>query len=229
MPGGTRVRQVADSYLPWMPHRSNSELFQQFDVTVESEDAATSTLRLTFPGHADTYLRVTFSKQSGEPVKWQSVLVNQLQYELQFSPKTVIAVDASGVELERWELVKDDALETLPALDEGWGDFILVEPSKPDVPFAKARDAIRLGDRDAAVRMLAKLLVERPDQPLVNFLYAWSFRIPNRDDAEQSRALRQSLTRLALAGPTDLLRLVTPESFPSIGAGGLREDTARRS
>jgi hypothetical protein len=168
-------------------------------------------------------LKMTISKVTGLPLKWQSVLAGETQYELRFAPKTVVAVDRTGIELERWELLADEPAAVIPALEQGWGDFMLVEPVKLDSPLAKARDALRRGDNIKAQKLLENLLADRPRQPLLNFLFAWSIRVHNKSDAARAGALRGALDRLAVAGGNDLLCLVTPASFPSLGAGSLRE------
>jgi hypothetical protein len=220
---GDAARQITDSLFPWLAHRSNEELARLFDIIMESENATTTTLRLTFPGGTDTYLRVSLAKQTGEPVNWRSVVAGETMYELQFTPRAITAVDGAGKELERWELMTDVATAAIPPLDKEWGDFFVVEPSKSDAPLQMARQAFRQGKFNVAEAILGKLRSEFPQQPLVNFFYAWSIRFPELPNPDQIRSQREALARVAAAGPADLLSLVTPGNFPSLGLEGLRE------
>ena len=220
---GDAARQVADSTLPWLPHRSNEELAREFDVTLESEDATSVTLRLDFADQKETFLKATFSKQTGLPVKWLSVVANEPQYELRFEAKLIVAVDPHGKELERWELVSEDAVVPLMPLDKSWGDFVVVDPRVTDAPLALARAALRKGEYAAATEALSKLVAERPEQPLLNFLLAWSSEFADKPSAAQARQQRSALSRVAAAGPSDLLRLLTPGNFHTLGSIGLHE------
>lgn len=220
---GDAVRQYADAAMPWLGHRSDEELSRLFDVRQESEDAASVTLRLTFPAAPDAFLRVTFAKTTGQPEKWQSVVANQVMYELHFSPKLIIAVDATGKELESWTLEQDDKGIELLALNFGWNQFVITEPSKPESPLARVRQAFRSGQLAKAQGMLKKLVEGNPTQPLLNFLYAWSIRVPDPSAPENFGGQRYSLHQVAKNGSADLLALVTPGNFPSIDAEHLRE------
>ena len=219
---GDAVRSAADSLLPWMPHRSNDELGRIFDVTVESDEASTSTLRLTFPDHADTYLKATFSKQTGSIVKWQSFVSEELQYELQVGSKSVVAVDSANNELERWELIADAELRKIAEVGDEWDDFLVVNTDDPDAPVTKARNAIRSGDPFEAITILEQLRVERPQQPLLNFLLARSFASVTEPTPNQKQTQQGALERLAVSGTEELLRLLRLENFPSISASAFR-------
>ena len=220
---GDAARQVADSVLPWLPHRSNEELAREFDVSADSENAASVTLRLDFAGQKETFLKATFSKQSGLPVKWLSVVASEPQYELRFEGKLIVAVDPNGKELERWELVSEEAVAPLMPLEENWGDFVVVDPRVTDAPLALARAALRKGEYAVATEALSKLVAERPEQPLLNFLLAWSCEFADKPSAALARQQRAALSRVAAAGPSDLLRLLTPGNFHTLGSIGLHE------
>ncbi len=220
---GDAARQVADSALPWLPHRTNEELAREFDVTTESEDATSVTLRLDFVDQQETFLKATFSKKTGLPVKWLSVVTNEPQYELRFEGRLIVAVDPNGKELERWELVSEFASAQVMPLDENWGDFVVVDPRVTDAPLALARAALRKGEYAAATETLSKLVAERPEQPLLNFLLAWSCEFTDKPSAARARQQRAALSHVAAAGPSDLLRLLTPGNFNTLGSIGLHE------
>lgn len=219
---GDAGRQVADATFPWLPHRTNAEIARHFDVTQEAENADEVTLRFILPGSLDTYLRVTYSKQNGQPLIWQSFVAGRAAHELRIEPKIVIAIDPSGAELERWDLVNEEPEKPIASLESNWGDFIVVETSKPNMPLLKARQLMREGNLSGARTIFEGLLKEHPKQALINFLYAWTLRLPESMNPDQVRQQQTALQRVAAAGPSELLMLMTPGNFPALGEDGLR-------
>ena len=213
---GPAVRQIADAALPWLPHRSNEELADLFDVTLVEETPQAITLRLNFPGNPDTYLQPTCSKATKMPVKWLAVAGNQLQFELKFDSKSVVAIDPKGNELERWELISDQPPIAILALQDGWGESLVVDMSVPNSPYQKARDLLQAADYEMAMRALQEALTEKPNQPLLSFLLAWCCSFTDTD-AANLRLMKSCLQHVAMSDAHDLVRLVTPVNFPSAG------------
>jgi len=220
---GDACKQVADATFPWLPHRTNAEIARYFDVTQEADNADEMTLRFILPGSLDTYLRVTYSKQTGQPLIWQSFVAGRAAHELRFEPKTVIAVDPNGGELERWVLLGEEPEKAIASLENNWVDFIVVEVSKPTLPLLRARQLMREGNLSGARTLFESLLKEHPKQALINFLYAWSLRSPETMNPDQVRQQQSALQRVATVGPPELLMLMTTGNFPALGEDGLRD------
>ncbi len=217
---GNAVRQLVDASLPWLPHRSNEELAELFDVTSVEEDSKSVTLRFSFPGMSDTYLQPTFSRLTRQPVRWLAVAGNEMQFDLEIGLRLIVAFDANGNELERWQLVAEEVPARIPSLDKGWGASVVVEANKPETTYHKAREALRRGDFTSAMSVLLPTLQE--DQPLLHFMLAWSSeRGPSFDT--RSRIIKSALNSVAASGADDLLRLMTLSNFPSVGSDGLYE------
>jgi tetratricopeptide (TPR) repeat protein len=213
--------QLVDSTLPWLPHRCNKELAELFEIALESQDESTITLRFQFPGLSETYLRPTFSKTTGEPVAWKVVAGKQPQFELQFSPKAVVAVDPDGKELERWDLIANEAPRPIPALTDNWGPLLVVDIANPTTPYASAREVLRQRDYLAAAKELRLALNKQPDSPLVNFLYAWALDAAGAVDDESLQEIQAALARVVISDAGDLVRMVTSANFPSAGCSGI--------
>ena len=88
------IRQMADVWLPWLPHRTNRELARWFDVRVVAGNKKDKThpelvcLRLVPPGTSQrdgTYIEATFSKKDGLPRTWESYLQGKLTGRIRFS------------------------------------------------------------------------------------------------------------------------------------------------
>ena len=218
---GQAVRQMADASLPWLPHRSNEELAELFDVTFVAEDSKTITLRFHFPGVADTYLQPTYAKLTRLPVKWLVVAGNEPQFELQIDLKSVVAVDPKGQELERWELIADEVLKPIPALPDGWGDWQMVDVSAKETAYLRVREFLRQGAYEDAIQELQQALREQPNQPLLNFLLAWCGEFAGTSDDASTRMTRAALGRVATSDASDLIRMITPANFRSVNSNGV--------
>ena len=211
------ARSQVDFALPWLPHRSNDELATLFDISRVSEDANQITLRLGFPGFTDSYLEVTVSKPSGQPSKWIAVVANQTQFELRFEPRQVVAIDAQGAELERWELLADDAPQPIPALHEGWQAITLVTIDDANSPYTQARQALRQADTDKARKLLTDALKEQPQQPLLHFLLAWVEEFSGQKDPASLQVRNSALETVVASSAVDLVRMITLANFPALG------------
>lgn len=215
------ARLLVDAALPWLPHRSNEELASVFDISRVSEDADQITLRMGFPGLVDSYVKATFSKQTGQPVKWVAVVADQSQYELRFDRRQITAVDPDGVELERWELISNDAAGPIPALNEGWQSITLVTIGDTNSPYVLARQALRKAETATAKALLTKSLGEQPQQPLLHLLLAWCEEFAGKRDPASLQTRRVALERVLGSSAQDLVRLISPRNFPILGELGV--------
>lgn len=237
---GTAALQLADAALPWLPHRSNQELAALFDITLVEEDSKSITLRLNFPGIADTYLQPTFSKLTRQPTQWLSVAGGQPQFTLEFEAKTVIARDPQNREIERWELIVEDASRSVPELNRDWGQGLVVDLShdqptrkldgKADASQGEAttltvgslylasRQSLAQGNYAEARRLLLAALQKQPDQPLLNLLLAWTGELMEQRNDAEVQANRAALQRVCTSQAHELIRLITSINFPSRSA-----------
>ncbi len=242
---GDAGRQLADAALPWLPHRSNEELASLFDVTFVEEDSRSITLRLNFPGLADTYLQATYAKLTRQPDKWVAVVGNQPQFELEFDLKAVVARDPRGRELERWELIAEEATRPIPPLNRDWGNALIVDARDGEAVLErseKTKDAnteaavtstgqlysaayrsMFRGDYVDARRLLKSALQIQPDQPLLNLLLVWTGEFTDRRTDPDVRANRTALEQVFGSSADPLIRLVTPTNFPSLSPADIQE------
>ncbi|MEI8384294.1 MAG: hypothetical protein WCJ09_29575 [Planctomycetota bacterium] len=160
---------------------------------------------------------MTISKPTGQPLKWIAVVANQTQFELRIEPRQVVAVDAQGAELERWELLADDAPEPIPALNEGWQAITLVTIGDPNSPYTQARQALRQADTDKARKLLTDAIKEQPQQPLLHFLLAWVEEFSGKKDPASLQVRRSALETVAASSAVDLVRMITLANFPALG------------
>ncbi len=239
---GEPLRRAIDVQLPWLPHRSNDELARLFDVRVVAADGTDTdqdgqpevrdavVLHFVPSGLAaseNTYLRIAYSRRNGLPVLWESYLDGELTGRIHFSSlatdgephwRQAVLQDAKGRELVRWELAA--CASEPPDLDGGWDDYLHLDrrgaPSLPDAPFAVALEAIRKLDWAQADELLGRLPDAKARRPLARLLRAWCVEnIPHRVRAER---VYWRLVDVAQSGLPDLMRLITPENFPSLDA-----------
>ncbi|SFJ41721.1 VIT domain-containing protein [Planctomicrobium piriforme] len=219
---GETIRRVTDGFLPWLPHVSNAELAELYDVRLESEQNDVTTLTLQHRQQPDAVIHAAFDRTSGAPRSWQFEVNGALQYRLAFetdsngSFRNVVAFDPNGNTAERWTLVSQQTDVAIPGVREFAQDFVVIDRDDPDSEFRKLHDALQHFDYAAASELLAKMLEERPDQPLLNFLLAWvceygSDSIPNRIST-QRRAVEAVLHSRA----DELIRLVTTTPFRQV-------------
>ena len=81
---GESVRQVADGWLPWLPHRNNDELARRFHV-VRSDAGRVRLIPAGLPATANTWLEAEFAGANGLPRLWQSQLDGTLSGRLRLA------------------------------------------------------------------------------------------------------------------------------------------------
>ena len=226
---GEAVRRVVDGRLPWLPHRSHTELARLFKVKIAAQDDETVQLQFELPGASGSDIQVTVRRKSGLPVKWETRLNGQITLRLRFEDlgqaggisiwKTVIAEDEFQHELERWELVSlDDRQSDIPPLAEGWNNDLSIdvrEQERANVPPAlRLLQAVRLRDWRAADSALRAALANQPGQPFLLLVQAWILSQHGGDhDAEIVNLLHQ----VADSGDGDLLEPISESSFARLG------------
>jgi len=224
-PWSLAARQLVDGTLPWLPHRTNEELATLFDIVPVREDPGEITLRFQVPGLDETYLEVTYSKLTRQPTRWQSVVGNVPQFELMFDIREIVAHDLQGRELERWKLVHEEPPEPLAEIDI-WPGSIVVDTmagaTEPSM-YHQIRQLLRDGNYTSARDELQLALRTRPDQPLLNLLSAWASEWTEPADPHSREARKAALKRVAASGADDLIRLLTPATFPSLTATELSQ------
>jgi len=226
---GEGVRRIVDGRLPWLPHRSRHELARLFQVETVRQDGRSVQLRLQLPGAAaGNEILVTLDRQNGLPVDWESRLNGETVLRLSFADlaeadggpiwKTVVALDKSGSEVERWELVKAERRDAgVPALNEHdprYALFDLRDQEHLRVPaVVQVLQAVRVRDWDAAQRALAAALRAQPGQPFLLLLKAWS---SSQQDRKQVDSLVPLLKQVAREGAGGLLVPLVDHAFPQI-------------
>jgi len=235
-PWGEALRRMVDGRLPWLPHRTRRELARLFKITIEGQDEESLCVRFELPGApAGNDLRVTISRQHGLPTRWESRLGGKPAVRLRFedlsaaaaSPiwKTVIAEDDSGAEIERWELVKFEELESqIPPLDAGWKDFVVLDlraQERVSLPAViRVLKGVRLRDWPAADQALAAALESQPDQPFLLLVKAWSLAQRQGSHEEEVVPLLKRVGRL---GTAELLQPLVDRSFVPLGDDAVYE------
>lgn len=217
---GDAARQLMDGFLPWLPHRSNEELAELFDISLVSQDTKSVTLRFGFPRIDDSYLQATFSTLTQQPIRWLAVAGDQVQFELEIEPRSAIARDPEGRELERWELIADEIPRPIPVLNEGWTDNLVVDVNDPDSMSARVRQAFMHADYRDARQKLNDALQQQPGQPLLNLMLAWCEEFADQPDPANIRA---ALQQVIASKADDLIGVISSTNFPSLGQSGLYE------
>jgi len=218
---GEAMRQLVDGLLPWLPHRDNEELVQLFEVTSAGETDDVVTLRLTFRRSREVQIEATFAKADGGPTAWIVRNGQDELFHLQLAENSVAAVDPQGQELERWELAVDEPAQPIAALDDFGQRRVVVRVADEQDGLAVARAALRANDYAAAVAAFRKLKQQQPDQPLINFLLAWSLELSHRLSASDQAEQRAALVKVVQSDAADLLPWLNPAFFPSLGSAGL--------
>ena len=178
---GESVRQVADGWLPWLPHRNNDELARRFHV-VRSDAGRVRLIPAGLPATANTWLEAEFAGANGLPRLWQSQLDGTLSGRLRLATskgQPIVAMeDGAGKVLLRWELVRAEIGHVqVPAVDADWLGCVRLDRRSPqpavDWGVSKALEAIAAEDWPKALDQLHELLKTRPRQPLLLLLSAW--------------------------------------------------------
>jgi hypothetical protein len=238
------LRRAVDVRLPWLPHRSNTELARLFEVSEvrpvkadESGDPAYENavwLRMVPAGLArddNTYLQIAYSRAHGLPVAWESYVGGKLTARIRFSGRTkgsrqrawrtAVQEDAQGREMARWELVESTAAAgEIPALTDGWSRYLHLDrrADRPaiDAPLVEALTAVREFDWAKASEQLS-LLPDGARHPLVQLLQAWCLENDRRLGTHDR--LVGHLLEVAQSDAPDLLRFVAEGNFPSLTGG----------
>lgn len=229
-PWGTALRRIVDGRLPWLPHRSRRELAQLFTVQTVAQNPQTVQLRLALrEGSAGDEITVTVDRKTGLPTVWESRMAGQSVLRLRFSElrqakgkplwSRIIAEDAAGRQIERWDLVSYAELKgEIPTLDQEWQNAVLLDLRDQELseipPFIEALQALRSLDGKAVDSALAGVLSRNPRQPLVSFLKAWSLAQSPRHEAE----IVSLLTDVARSAAGDLIRNISDGAFLHVSA-----------
>ncbi len=235
---GEAVRQSVDLQLPWLPHRSNSDLARMFSVERLEDESSSDTvlLRLTPAGvdpSAETHLRASYSNADGQPVKVETYVRGELTGSLLFAyraggPKgtasqTVTLEDAAGKRLMEWRLIESRRKNIqIPPLASGWPGYLQLDRRTPEpIGTHGLRDvllALRRSDWPAAAEALDIQIEDLPQQPLLRYLRAW---VVERDRyLGAPKDLVDDLRVVAESGAVELTRTITPDEFSRLSPAG---------
>lgn len=216
---GEPIRIIADSILPWQPHRTNEELAAQYEVSLTEETEEARTLRLQHRTSPDISLELTFSRiEQGRLLAWKAFVTDKLQYELQIevdgNDASVTAKDAEGRVLAKWigsEADDTPMIEDLQSVEENV--FFVNQTDIESGVFEELRQLLQSYDYAAAAKVLETELKNAPQQPFLNFLLAWccensSDQIPNLATRQ-----RQALQNVLTSDAGDLINLITLINF----------------
>lgn len=228
---GEGVRQLADAWLPWMPHRTNRELARAFQVKrLEKQDEKHPDwvfLEFLPNGSGEksgVRIEAAFSSQDGGLRRWRCYEDDQPIAQIRFvadPAKQVILEDASGKQLARWELVGHDSqCPAIADLTNGWDGCVQWDrrTAQPvvDKAFPKALAAIRGFDWAQASTSLEECLKTHPKHPLLELLLAW--RRARQPESPAQVEIPDALGRVAASGATGLVRFIDRNNFPSLDA-----------
>ena len=197
------ARHWADVQLPWLPHRTNQELAQLFqirEVPPRDDDARQGLvrLRLDVPGCeriGRTGIEAVFAREHGLPVAWDTYLEGQLTGRLRFQGlqrdggtaywEEIVLENAAGNRIMRWKSRGASSPSPIADLQAGWGDYIQFTGPRADSRLADARAAMWLAQWNKAARLLQQTSAAKR-HPLVPLLWAWCWeqdpQIGSRDD-----------------------------------------------
>ncbi len=226
---GEGVRQLADAWLPWMPHRTNRELARAFQVRQlkKQDEEHPDWVFLEFLPNgsgekAGVRIEAAFCSQDGGLRSWVCYEDDQPTARLRFvaSPaKQVILEDASGKQLARWELVgQESECPAIADLTDAWEGYVQWDrrTGQPavDKAFPKALAAIRGFDWSQAAASLGECLKTHPEHPLLELLLAWCRARQSESPAQAE--IPDALARVAASGATGLVRFINRNNFPGL-------------
>lgn len=188
------LREWLDVELPFWPHRSNRDLATLFNVAVviPAKPVDPNQLQVRFTpadaGESPLWIDVTYDKATGLPILWesfkQSILVQRARFETVLADgkpaRLKVRRETPGGHLlstGEWTLVTNQAA---PIADP---DALPAEVLRVDRrPQTRASLTVleaglqftRKGQHQQAAAEYRKVLDQQPDQPLVQFLWAWS-------------------------------------------------------
>lgn len=236
------VGQLADSHLPWLPHRTNAELAALYTIRRVGQPGS---MTLEFsprqrrqgidptpaePADAvnnSSALRLVFGA-NGQPtsgsihVAGQSIANLRFEEERVFQgspfPLRTILLDAAGKELARWTLISTEGTDSLPGIEQSWPAFERLNyglrGERLESDFAATLVLLENSQWEAAYRSLQSQLRAKPDQPLLALLAAWC----QEQDPKIESSARQSehLRTVARFGGPALHQFLTESPFRSI-------------
>ena len=237
---GESVRQVADRWLPWLPHRTNEELGRLFHAS--RIDGRLRLVPRGVPASSQTWLEGTFGDGREPAFRWQSWLDGKLTGELgrvsagiallgvpgpparngtEAVPYSLMLL-ADGKPIARWEPLAAETGPgvTVPAVEADWPGYVRLDRRSKlpavDGFLADAIEAIGRSDWPAALDRLREGRKTQPRQPLLLFLTAWCLRLdPKPESVDQTVALLKDVGR---QGFGRLARQATEANFPSLSA-----------
>jgi tetratricopeptide (TPR) repeat protein len=238
---GEAVRQLADVWLPWLPHRSNRELASWFHIEhLDRKDAKHPELvflRLRphgSPEDSGVYMEVAFSTRDGRPRVWEYYRNGERAGRLRFigaNNELVVLVDPSGRQLARWELTtRQTESPGIADLTEDWEGYVQLDrrSERPTVDraFAEALAAMHRFEWDRVLAALGRAGESHPQHPLLQLLTAWC--LEQRPDLSSPDAILEALRQVAAGEATALTRFIDRANFPSLDAGLLLDILARQ-
>jgi hypothetical protein len=224
---GQAIRRNLDAWLPWMPHRSNEELAQWFEVSrMEPKDgdekAGLVRLRLVprgFAPESGTYIEAAFRRTPGNAASWQMFVEGKPVGRLEFqegddddifaSPGDVVLRNPEDKQIARWTPFSLSAQpRTAHGLTAGWGDrYVHLDRrgERPllDAAFHEGLTAMQRGDWPAAYRALQTSAQQHPGHPLLLLLRA---ECCQHDSELATREQVLAALRLVAAGQARTLR-----------------------
>lgn len=239
---GETVRRLLDARLPWLPHRTTSELARLFDVRRKPD----GTVSLGVQGVPDTGINLTLdahSRMSG----FETVAAGKPVFRLQFDDSrltaptaqqgdeligsSIRAVDANGEEIERWTLVWiEPAADELPRPGSPWPGE--VQPLSTSGEFGEIMELLTRESLPPALSRIRALAAHHPKHPLPDFLLAWCHEL-SRDESVVSRADAVTALGRAAGSPHTRLARLMNDTFQFLHDDELlnillREPTDRR-
>ncbi len=220
------ARSKLDAELPWLPHRSNTELGRMFSVTLLAEDATSVQLELAVPDGDTGRIQATFSKQSGRLLEWNVWMLDRIVLSLTIADdgKAAVAKDADGNVLERWTLAKSDK-RTVPQLLAGSDNQLVVitesaraagmeqNESAATTAYREAVDALSRDDRKSAATSLRRGLKSSPGQPMLQFLLASCFKREDEVPPVTAEDAKAALEIVAKSGASSFLNEFKSHTF----------------
>lgn len=223
---GQALREWLDTELVFWPHRSNRELAALFHVASAPPEiqVAPGQVRLRFtPEQALDqllWIDVTYDRQSGLPVVWESYQQSKLARRLRFE------IESREGQPLRWKVLTETPGKQ-PVLSGEWTPDPLggpplaaPEPLPPGVlvidgrlksqanltAFASGLLLTRQGNHALAADQYRKVLDQYPQHPLAQFLFAWS--LAHQGEPVASEKLQAAFQIVVQNAPADLVRLL---------------------
>ena len=221
-----QLYRVADSLLPWMPHRTNRQLASMFHISkIDRPQSGGISLRLTptnLEEDANTYFDATYTK-AGKLVGWDTYLLGELATRLRFDkedPQKRTLVSTDGKLLASWRLVPSgNQKPKIPQLTTGWDDAIVFDhrPSaRESSSLVDIAEAMREGQWEDAASKIRGVEKRLPTHPFLALLHAWC--IEQLPSGHRRGAVEYALSRVMKSDTPALQQFVTHKHFPSLTA-----------